>query len=89
MESYQNLTITQSLDSEKNRQKVLNNLNLGPGLGMTEVKNYLDYGSGILTQHIGKINFCKQMNMGEKVIIKDKISQIRDPSSGVTKYLGL
>ena len=68
---------------------MITNINLGPVLGMSDVINYLDYTTGILTQHIPKLNFCKQMDLGQKVIIKDEISKIRDPSSGVTTYLGL
>ncbi len=56
---------------------------------MSDVINYLNFTTGILTQKIPKMNYCKQMDMGQKVNIKEEISKIRDPSSGVTKYLGL
>ena len=86
---YENLTVDQSVDSDKNRQKAISNVNLGPYFGQGDVINYLNFTTGILTQNIPKLSYCKQVDLGQKVNITDMIEKIRDPSSGLSKYLGL
>ena len=64
-------------------------MNLGPAIGQIEVINYINFTSGLLTQKIAAFKQCKQIETGLSYNIKDQISQIRDPNSGVSEYLGL
>ena len=49
MVPYQDLTVDQYVDSDKNRQKVISNVNLGPQVGYVDVINYVNFTTGILT----------------------------------------
>ena len=88
LEPYLNMRIGQYIDSSKNREKVVVNQDI-QGLGYTTITNFIDCNSGILTQHIPLIAYCRQMPMGLVYNLTELFTMARDPSSGVTSYEGL
>ena len=81
LEPYKNITVSQYVDSNGNRQKVLINQTL-PTLGYTYIESYLDCSTGMVTQHIPSLNYCVQQSLGRSYNLTDIMTKARDPTSG-------
>ena len=88
LEPYYDVKVAQYIDSDGNREKIVINQNI-QGIGYTNITNFIDCTTGVITQHIPIIAYCKSVPMGQIYNITDLFNKIRDPSSGVSTYEGL